>query len=270
MPASAWPPLSEPLSRPGPRTETCPGRAPPLCTLAEEVPVALVFNNTTHAVMMATPAELDDFMTGFAITEGLCAAPPQVEVRHYSAGAECRLWLSDQAAAALLSRRRTQMGPTGCGMCGVISVEQALREIAPVAPGGLQLSAADILGAEAELRRQQPLHDDTHAVHAAGWLQPGRGIVCVREDVGRHNALDKLAGALYRAGTDPAGGAVVLTSRVSVDMAQKVAALGAPAVIAMAAPTALAVARAQSLNLTLITNARRGRFQVHTHPERIL
>lgn len=238
--------------------------------LPEEVPVALVFNNTTHAVMMATPRDLEDFATGFAITESISAAPPPVEVRLHRQGAECRLWLPEDTAQALLLRRRAQMGPVGCGLCGVISLDEAVRPLAPLGRDHLRLSAVEVAGAERLLRRHQPLHDETRAVHAAGFLQPGRGLICAREDVGRHNALDKLAGALHRAGLDPASGAVVITSRVSVDMVQKTVALGAPMLIALSAPTTLALEQAEAAGLTLVGNASRGAFEIFAHGARIL
>jgi FdhD protein len=227
-------------------------------TLPEEVPVALVFNGSARAVMMATPADLEEFGTGFAVTEGIAPAGEvgEVEVLLHAQGAEVRIWLPETRAGALAARARAAVGPVGCGLCGIESLEQALRPLPPLPPSALTLEVADVEAAVAGLRERQPLHDLTHAAHAAGFFVPGRGLVAVREDVGRHNALDKLAGALLRAGEDPAVGAVVITSRVSVDMVQKTVALGAPALIAVSAPTAQAVRLAEASGLTLVALAR--------------
>lgn len=238
--------------------------------LPDEVPVAIVFNGTTQAVMMATPADLTDFARGFALTEGI-AAPAEIqslEILPQPRGIEARVWLTAAAEARLAARRRAMTGPVGCGLCGIDSLEEALRPPQPVL-GEPRLTPADVAAAMAGLRAHQALHDATRAVHAAGFYLPGQGVVLGREDVGRHNALDKLAGALVAAGTDAAAGAVVLTSRVSVDMVQKTCAVGAPILIAASAPTALAVAEARAAGLTLIALARGAEFEVFTHPHRL-
>jgi FdhD protein len=247
-----------------------------------EVPVALVFNGTTQAVMMATPDDLEDFATGFALTEGIVSdvseiretevlnAPAQAgaPIIESPQGIELRLWLSPDAEARFLARRRAQVGPVGCGLCGIDSLTEALRPLPPVtAP--LHMTPRDVADAMTGLTRQQPLNLSTRAVHAAGFWQPGLGVTLAREDVGRHNALDKLAGALARAGTNPATGALVLTSRVSVDMVQKAAMAGSPVLIAASAPTALAVETADSVGLTLVAVVRGEEFEVFTHPHRI-
>lgn len=240
--------------------------------LPAEVPVALVYGGSTLAVMMATPADLRDFGQGFTLTEGIVTDParlPDVEIVETGPGIELRLWLQPEDEARLAARRRATLGPVGCGLCGIDSLDQALPPPRPVGGAGLRLGPADVAAAMAGLSRHQQLHDVTRAAHAAGFWQPGRGIVAAREDVGRHNALDKLAGALVAGGIDPATGAVVITSRVSVDIVQKLAALGTPVLIAASAPTALAVAQAEAAGITLVALARGADFELFTHPHRL-
>jgi FdhD protein len=160
-------------------------------------------------------------------------------------------------------------GPVGCGLCGIDSLDEALRPVTPVDHVPLSLPAGEILAAMSALRAAQVLHDRTHAAHAAGFWIPGKGLAALREDVGRHNALDKLAGALLRAGLDPRTGAVVLTSRVSLDMVQKTAAIGAPVLVAASAPTAHAVRLCTDVGLTLVANARGDGFDVFSRPDRL-
>lgn len=238
--------------------------------LPEEVAVALSFNGSTQAVMMATPADLWDFALGFAVSEGIATADEvgEISVVETEKGIDVQTWLEPQAEARLALRRRTMAGPVGCGLCGIDSLDQAMRAIAPV-QATLTLTPAEVCEAVAALPRHQTLHDTTRAAHAAGFWVPGRGMVAVREDVGRHNALDKLAGALITAKEAPVG-AVVLTSRVSIDMVQKVAAIGAPVLIAVSAPTAHAVELAEAAGITLIALARPDRFEVFTHPAPIM
>ena len=238
--------------------------------LADEVPVAMVYGGDTLAVMMATPADLADFAVGFTLTEGVSVRAPTVEVVRHLAGVECRMTLGAADARALRHRRRALTAGSSCGVCGVRSLAQAVRTPPSVGGHALRLDADDVLGATEALRAHQPLHDATHAAHAAGFFVPGTGpgMVLAREDVGRHNALDKLAGALARSGEDASGGVVVLTSRVSIEMVQKAAAIGAPAIIAVSAPTELAVRAARAAGITLICNARRGGFDVLAHPHR--
>ena len=238
--------------------------------LPEEVPVAVTCNGTTQAVMMCTPADLADFARGFAFTEGY-ARPDQierVEIIEQAQGVEARLWIAEEAAAALGARRRAMMGPVGCGLCGIESLEEALRHLPQVA-GELTLDAGEAAGAVDALRAHQPLHDLTHAVHAAGHYLPGQGIAAAREDVGRHNALDKLIGAMLRAGNDLARGALVITSRVSVEMVQKAVLAGCPVLVAASAPTAHALRLAETAGLTVAAFARNGRIETFTHSRRI-
>ena len=239
--------------------------------LPEEVPVAVTCNGTTQAVMMCTPADLEDFARGFAFTEGY-ARPDQVErveIIEEAQGIEARLWIAEEAAEALGARRRAMMGPVGCGLCGIESLEEALRDLPPVT-GALTLDAGEAAAAIDALRAHQPLHDLTHAVHAAGFYLPGRGVLLAREDVGRHNALDKLIGALLRAEIDPACGAIVITSRVSVEMVQKAVLVGCPVLIAVSAPTAHALTLADAAGITVAAFARGGGFDLYSHPHRII
>ena len=261
-------------ARPIPRLRFGAQVQPGIRVLPEEIAVALTFNGTTQAVMMATPDHLADFATGFALTEGL-ATPDEIDsidIVQAARGLDVQIWVSKDAEARLKDRRRTMTGPVGCGLCGIDSLEQALRDQSPVTPSGFSMPPAQIKTAVAALTGQQLLHDATQAVHCAAWWTDS-GIALAREDVGRHNALDKLAGAMVRAGlvrsTTPPTGAVVLTSRVSIDLVQKVAALNAPMIIAVSAPTADAVALADGLGITLIARARPDSFEVFTHTDRI-
>ena len=238
--------------------------------LAEELPVALTFDGATHAVMMATPADLEDFAVGFSLTEGLIGAPGDitdmavVPVEH---GIDVRLWLTQPAGDAIATRRRRLLGASGCGMCGLESLTEANRPI-PVVGAAPRLDAGMIAAAMATLRPGQRLNAQTHAVHAAAFYRPGAPLL-LREDVGRHNALDKLAGALARVGESAADGIVLLSSRISVEMVQKAAMMGAPVVVAVSAPTAMAVRLAEQARITLVGIARDDGFEVFTHRERI-
>jgi FdhD protein len=236
--------------------------------LPEEVAVALSFNGTTQAVMMATPADLEDFGYGFAMTEGI-ARPDEVlsvEVQAVERGIDVQVWLKPEAEARLAARRRSMSGPVGCGLCGIDSIQQALREVPVVPPSRFRMTPAQVMAAVAALPGEQRLHDATRAVHGAAFWS-GR-VLHAREDVGRHNALDKLVGGMLRAITPPAG-AVVLTSRVSTDMVQKVAMLGAPMIIAVSAPTVSAVELAEVSGITLVALARPDRFEVFSHSDRV-
>lgn len=237
----------------------------------EEVPVALTYDGTTHAVMMASPADLEDFAIGFSLTEGKVASPAEIaelEVVAHGAGIEARMWLVPAAARRAGARRRAMLGPTGCGLCGIDSLDAALPAV-PVVPDGPSLTGADVAAAVAALRPAQRLNAEAHALHAAGFWTPEAGLVAVREDVGRHNALDKLAGALARAGTDPAAGIVVLSSRLSVELVQKVAVLGAAVVAAVSAPTALALRTAAAAGVTVVGVARDDGFEIFSRPDRL-
>ncbi len=238
--------------------------------LPEETPIALVHDATTTAVMMATPADLEDFGIGFSLTEGLVAAADEItalEIAPAAEGIEVRMWLRQPASAALAARRRNLAGPTGCGLCGIDSLAEAARS-PPRVPRGFTVSPATIQRALADLGRGQQLGAATRAAHAAAWWADG--LVAIREDVGRHNALDTLAGALARAGLRAEGGLLLLTSRVSVEMVQKAAAMGVQVLVAVSAPTALAVRTAEAAGMTLVAVARDDGFEVFAGHERIV
>jgi FdhD protein len=238
----------------------------------EETPVAFSLAGTTHAVMMASPADFEDFALGFSLTEGIISDPREIEaieVEDHGAGIDIQIRLKDQANTRFEARRRRLAGPVGCGLCGIESIEEAMRSVDAVGASKLTLDADDIVRSVKLLSKVQPLHTETGAVHAAGFYVPGKGIVMAREDVGRHNALDKLAGALARAGINGASGAVVVTSRVSVEMVQKTAAIGAAFVIAVSAPTALAIRTAEEAGMTLVALVRGDDFDIFTHPDRV-
>ncbi len=239
----------------------------PARPLACEVAVALSFNGTTQAVMMASPADLTDFAYGFATSEGIAQADQiqSVEIVETALGIDLQIWVEGEAEARLATRRRTMAGPVGCGLCGIDSLEQALRAAKPV-QANFTMTPSQVMAAMADLPRHQPLHDETRAIHAAGFWTDR--MVAVREDVGRHNALDKLIGHLAQVGAQPTG-AVLMTSRVSIDMVQKVASLGAPILIAASAPTDAALRMADDAGITLIAQARADRFDLFTHTHRI-
>ncbi|WP_172328759.1 formate dehydrogenase accessory sulfurtransferase FdhD [Mangrovicoccus sp. HB161399] len=248
------------------------GQAEITRSLPEETPVAITFDGSTQAVMMATPSDIEDFAIGFALSEGILQGPEDIasfELAEHGTGIEARFWLSADRSAEVKARRRAMLGPVGCGLCGIDSLEQALRPLPVLPDPDWRLTAAEAGRATEELRHHQPLHDQTRAVHAAGFLEPGKGITCAREDVGRHNALDKLIGALVRRGTDPADGAIVLTSRVSVEMVQKTVIAGSPVLIAVSAPTATALRLARGAGLTVAAFARGDGFDLYSRPDRI-
>ena len=239
--------------------------------VAEEMPVALVYHDVPHVVMLATPADLEDYAVGFTLSEGLVERPDEirgVEVVWGEESAEVRVTVAWERFSALLDRRRNLTGRTGCGLCGQETVEQAIREVKPVGPGA-RLTAAELHEAIAKLASLQPINARTGSVHAAAWVAPGKGIQVVREDVGRHNALDKTIGALVRSGADPAAGAMLLTSRASFELVQKSATVGVAFIAAFSAPTAFAVRLAERAGLTLVAFAREHRHVVYTHPWRL-
>lgn len=239
--------------------------------VAEETAVALTYGGATQAVMMATPADLGDFGLGFSLTEGIIAGPAEMtglEIQARPGGLEVRMAIDPDRHAALDRRRRRMAGPLGCGLCGIESLSEAARDV-PAVTAATMLPAAEIGPAMAALGEAQALHRETRAVHAAGFWRPGQGLALLREDVGRHNALDKLAGGIARAGLTAAAGAILLTSRVSVEMVQKTAMIGAPLLLAVSAPTALAVRLAEERGITLVALVRGAAFEVFTHPGRL-
>jgi len=240
-------------------------------TVPEEVPVALVYDGTTHAVMLASPCDIEDFATGFSLTEGKIARLAdlrEIEVVEHASGIEARIWLAPGAGRGAAQRRRAMLGPTGCGLCGIDSLETALPA-PPVVAAAARFTPAEIVGAVEAVRPAQVLNREARALHAAGFWTPAAGLVALREDVGRHNALDKLVGALLRAGVDPASGILVLTSRVSVELVQKAAVLGVPVLVAVSAPTALALETAEAAGITVAAVARGDAFEIFTRPDRI-
>jgi FdhD protein len=220
--------------------------------------------------MLATPADLEDFGLGFSLSEGVVEDVGEVrdlEVAATDLGVEVRMWLAPDRGRDLAARRRRLAGPTGCGLCGVESLAEALRPTPTVAGGDFAVAGADLLQAMAAMEAQQRLGDVTRAVHAAGFWRPDEGVT-VREDVGRHNALDKVLGAVAREGGSGQG-VILLTSRVSVELVQKAAVFGAPVLCAVSAPTALAVRTAQVAGITLVAVTRADGFEVFAHPHRI-
>src|SRR6516225_4366627 len=237
--------------------------------LAEEVPVAFSYDGATHAVLMATPDDLEDFALGFSYTEGIVTTPAEIAelaVVSIAEGIVLRMWLTGARSDAFAARRRRFVGPAGFGMCGLESLAEANRTI-PMARYELRVSRQDIEEAVAALPASQLLNMQTRAVHAAAFWRPDQDLV-LREDVGRHNALDKLAGALLRTGRSTADGLIVL-SRISIELVQKAGMMGASIIVGVSAPTALAVRTAEMAGLTLVGIARDDGFEVFTHPERI-
>jgi FdhD protein len=239
--------------------------------IPEETAVALTYNGGTYAVMMATPQDLEDFAIGFSLSEGVISSPGDIDsldVVRLDDGVELRMWLSKPKADRLQERRRNIVGPTGCGLCGIDSIAEAMRPAAVIGHGQ-QFSSEQIMAAMRNIPSRQKLNIETRAVHAAAFWDVSSGVVALREDVGRHNALDKLAGALARGSIVASEGIVLLTSRVSVEMVQKSAAIGAPVMVSVSAPTALAVRMADQAGITLAAIARADGFEVFTHPSRI-
>ncbi|SRR5260370_12794760 len=240
-------------------------------SIPEETAVALTYNGGTYAVMMATPQDLEDFAVGFSLNEGVISSSSDIdslEVLRLNDGVELRMWLNKAKADRLQERRRHIAGPTGCGLCGIDSIAEAVRP-ATVVGHGRQFSSQQIMSAMQNLPLRQKLNSETRGVHAAAFWDSSSGIVALREDVGRHNALDKLSGALARAFVAANNGIILLTSRVSVEMVQKSAAVGASVMVSVSAPTALAVRMADAAGITLAAIARADGFEVFTHPCRI-
>jgi FdhD protein len=239
--------------------------------LAQETAVALVFNGVSHTVMMASPADLEDFALGFGLSEGLLASAQElygVEVQHTEQGIALQMEVAAACEWRLKERRRTLAGRTGCGLCGTDQLDQVKRDLPAVA--GVKVSLDAIIKAQAQMREYQRMQQFCGATHAAAWVDLQGDIGCVREDVGRHNALDKLIGALTRQRISPQQGFVCITSRASFEMVQKTAAWGAGMLAAVSAPTELAVQVARDLNLCLAGFVREHSLNVYTYPERVM
>jgi FdhD protein len=242
--------------------------------VAEEVPVALTYHGVPYVVMLASPLNLEDLALGFTLSEGIVAHRGEVssiEVGPPREGSyKVNIGISSERFSQLLRRQRNTTGRTGCGLCGEATVEEAIRPI-PTAPKGLQVKAEELHTALRELRAQQLLNALTGSVHAAAWVVPGRGVSLVREDVGRHNALDKVIGALKRdADVDLSQGYFVITSRASYEMVQKTAIVGGAFLVAVSAPTAFAVRLARSAGMTLVGFARDDQRVVYSGAERLI
>ena len=237
-------------------------------SIPEETAVALTYNGGTYAVMMTTPQDLEDFAVGFSLSEGVISTSADIDsldIVHLNDGVELRMWLRKPNGDRLQERRRHIAGPTGCGLCGLDSIAEAMRPAAVVGHGQ-QFSSEQIMAAMQKLPLLQKLNAETRAVHAAAFWNFTGCIVALREDVGRHNALDKLSGALARASVVGNDGIILL---VSVEMVQKSAVIGAPVMVSVSAPTALAVRMADAAGITLAAIARADGFEVFTHPNRI-
>jgi FdhD protein len=239
--------------------------------LAEETPVALVYNGISHAVMMASPADLEDFALGFSVSEGIADDKTdigEIETVAVTDGIEVRIELSSRAFWRLKERRRTLAGRTGCGLCGVDSLEQTVRVMEPV-KADLKVSLDAIHRALDNLPEAQINNRATRSMHAAAFATAQGELRLVREDVGRHNALDKLIGGMLRGGVDPASGVCLITSRCSYEMVQKAVVTGFPILAAVSAPTLMARRLAEAHNLTLIALARHDSAVLVSHPERV-
>lgn len=268
------------------RAEAGPGHAPApvlrvhggqcgaaTAELAVELPVAFQYNGISHAVMLATPSDLEDFALGFSLSEGIVDGPADlygVDIEAGGAGITLAIDVAGPAFARLKERRRTLAGRTGCGICGTESLDQVLRPLHVLVTPGPSVAAAALARAFFQLANVQALQRDTGATHGAAWCSDEGQILCAREDVGRHNALDKLIGALARARADLSGGFALITSRASVEMVQKSATAGIAILAAVSAPTALAVRVAEDCGQTLIGFVRGESFNVYTHPERMV
>lgn len=245
-------------------------RSDGLVAVAEEVPVAIAYNRRSHAVVMCTPSDLDDLAVGFTVTEGI--APFRdigaIEMARHSRGIELSVDIPPAAAEALVERQRAMSVRTGCGLCGLEAIEDAVRPLSPLRHR-LRVTTAALYRAGNSLDEQQPLNRETHAIHAAGWATAEGELRVVREDIGRHNALDKTLGALLRSGVDPASGFIVVTSRASMELVQKCGACGVELMAAVSRPTGLAARLATDAGMTLVALLRGERANVYAHPDRI-
>ncbi|MDD5215318.1 MAG: formate dehydrogenase accessory sulfurtransferase FdhD [Methylococcales bacterium] len=238
--------------------------------VAEEVPVVLMYNGVSHVVMLATPTNLEDFALGFSLTEGIIANAAELEsvkVYQRSNGIEVQLKIPEARFQCLADKGRNLTGRTGCGLCGATTLKQAIKPPRSVS-GDLKITATQLTAALQNLSQHQKLNQITGAIHAVAWVEPEKGIVELREDVGRHNALDKLIGVLLKRNTDFRAGFMITTSRASYEMVQKATAVGVTILAAISAPTALAIRLAQESGLTLIGFARDETCVIYSHSQR--
>jgi FdhD protein len=233
-----------------------------------EVPIAISFLGIGYAVMMATPSDLEDFAVGFAHSERLidnAADVTGIEIRAEGEGVLLGIALAAERHERVLQRVRHRVGESSCGLCGIENLEQALRPL-PLLPAPAAIAPAAIFRALAAIHAHQPLNAETGAVHAAAWCDAQGAVVAAREDVGRHNAFDKLIGHCLRERRDMAAGFVLVTARCSYELVEKAALAGAPLLVAISAPTSLAIERAKQAGLTLVALARPDSMLVMSDP----
>ena len=262
--------MTEPINRVAEQTWRAGRLAGGERAIPEETAVAFTYNGSSYAVMMATPQDLEDFGRGFSLTEGIVTSANEIESLEIVAeeiGIEVRMRLREPLATAFQDRRRFLAGPTGCGLCGIESLSEAMRSLTPI-DDDTSFTPKEIETALGAMPGLQLINQATRAVHAAAFYRGG-AIVALREDVGRHNALDKLVGAMAQKGLNGCGGLGLLTSRLSVELVQKAAVARIPVLVAVSAPTALAVRTAEAAGITLIGVARADGFEIFTHPHRI-
>ncbi|MEO8460510.1 MAG: formate dehydrogenase accessory sulfurtransferase FdhD [Dokdonella sp.] len=241
-------------------------------TIASEVPIALRYNDVAHVVMMATPLDLEDFAVGFSLSEAIVNSPgdiEHIEIRNLLEGIEIAMRIPESLAKAIAARSRNLTGRSSCGLCGTQELADVVRHPSPVA-SGLRIYGDAVLRSFATLESVQPLNAATGAIHAAAWSDCEGNLIAVREDVGRHNALDKLIGAMATPHVDPAQGFCAITSRASYEMVQKAATVGITLLAAISAPTALAIHLAEATGITLIGFARSPGFVVYANGQRIV
>jgi FdhD protein len=239
--------------------------------VADEQPVAFKYHGVSHVVMLATPADLEDLAVGFTLSEAIVLTP--LEIRSVAqtvleGSLEVNLDIAPERFSALLKRHRNLTGRTGCGMCGAETLADAIRE-PPALGAGLEISSRGLQDALAMLSAHQTFNARTGSIHAAAWVVPGEGVRLLREDVGRHNALDKLIGALVRQGENLGRGYVIMTSRASYEIVQKAATVGIAAIVAVSAPTAFAIRAAREFGVTLVGFARPGRHVIYARGDRL-
>ncbi|MCB5191542.1 formate dehydrogenase accessory sulfurtransferase FdhD [Methylobacillus arboreus] len=240
--------------------------------VAEEVPVAMIYNGISHAVMLATPDDLADFALGFSLCEGILSSARDLydmEIVHRVNGIELQMEIASENFLHLKERRRSMAGRTGCGLCGSESLDQAIRIPNRIQAHDIHFDAEAIYLAQRNMQTLQALQGRTGATHACAWVNPEGEVLMVREDVGRHNALDKLIGARARQQQQTAG-FVLTSSRASYEMVQKAASADIPMLVAISAPTGLAIRMAQGCGVTLVGFARKQQHVVYSCPERLL